>query len=296
LPPDIAWDLELSSTLADASLALGELAGLGRTMPSPQLLVAPFLRLEAVLSSRIEGTQAGVTNVYAYEAGQLVLPGVMPDVPQADVQEVVNYVRALEYGVERVKTLPLSLRLLRELHAILMESVRGSQLDPGMFRRQQNWIGGSLYDPSEASYVPPPVHEMYQSLNDLEKYLNVESLLPPLLRIGLIHYQFEAIHPFLNGNGRIGRLLITPLLIEWGLLPFPLLYLSAFFERYRQTYCDCLQAVSERGAWREWLLFFLKGVAEQSRDACRRAKELQDVQINWRNACRMKVCLRGPFG
>lgn len=251
LPPQIGWDLELSSTLADASLALGELAGLGRTMPNPQLLIAPFLRREAVLSSRIEGTQAGVTNVYAYEAGQLVLPGIMPEVPQSDVQEVFNYVRALEYGIERVKTFPLSLRLLRELHNILMESVRGSRLDPGMFRRRQNWIGGSLYDPSDANYVPPPVHEMQQSLDDLEKYLHTESSLPPLLRIGLIHYQFEAIHPFLDGNGRIGRLLITLLLIEWKLLPFPLLYLSAFFERHRQAYCDCLQSVSERGAWHE---------------------------------------------
>jgi Fic family protein len=275
LPPELSLDMEWIRALSDADRALGELAGLGRAMPNPHLLVRPFIRREAVLSSRIEGTQADIADLYAYEAGQT-------PAPESDVREVFNYVQALEYGLERLNSLPVSLRLMRELHERLMEGVRGERATPGEFRRSQNWIGRPGCTLNDAAYVPPPVPEMQESLRALEKYLHSDCAYPPLVRIGLIHYQFEAIHPFLDGNGRIGRLLISLLLAHWDLLPLPLLYLSAFFERYRQDYYDLLLAVSERGAWREWLLFFLRGVAEQAKDANQRAKRLQDLQLEWR--------------
>jgi Fic family protein len=282
LPPELSLDTELVRTLSNADRALGELAGLGRTMSNPSLLIRPFIRREAVLSSRIEGTQADLTDLYAYEAGQLSLPGPKPSPPESDVREVLNYVHALEYGLQRLETLPVSLRLIRELHERLMTGVRGDRATPGEFRRSQNWIGRPGCTLSEADFVPPPVPDMQEALNELEKYLHYDCPYPPLVRIGLIHYQFEAIHPFLDGNGRIGRLLISLLLVHWNLLPLPLLYLSAFFERHRQDYYDLLLAVSKRGAWREWLLFFLRGVKEQARDAIARAKRLQDLQLEWR--------------
>ncbi len=282
LPPDLALDVELVRTLSDADRALGELAGLGRAMPNPNLLIRPFIRREAVLSSRIEGTQADLNDLYAYEAGQLALPGLRPAALESDVREVLSYVHALEYGLERVNTLPVSLRLTRELHEHLMEGVRGEQATPGEFRRSQNWIGPAGCTLSEATYVPPPVPEMQQALDELEKYLYREDVYPPLVRLALIHYQFEAIHPFLDGNGRIGRLLISLLLVNWNLLPLPLLYLSAYFEKHRNDYYDLLLAVSEGGAWREWVMFFLRGVAEQARDAVTRSRRLQDLQIEWR--------------
>ena len=282
LPPDLPFDAELVRILSDADRALGELSGLGRTMPNPQLLIRPFVRREAVLSSRIEGTQADIADLYAYEAGQLPLAGVKPVPPQSDVREVYNYVRALEYGLERLSTLPVSLRLTRELHERLMEGVRGDQATPGEFRRSQNWIGRPGCSLNEAEYVPPPVPEMSEALDAFEKYLHGEDSYPPLMRLAFIHYQFEAIHPFLDGNGRIGRLLISLLLVNWNLLSLPLLYLSAYFECHRQDYYDLLLAVSERGAWREWVMFFLHGVAEQAIDANNRAKRLQDLQIEWR--------------
>jgi Fic family protein len=283
LPPDLAFDAELVRALSDADRALGELSGLGRTIPNPQLLIRPFVRREAVLSSRIEGTQADIADLYAYEAGQLSLPGVRPAPPESDVREVFNYVRAMEYGLERLSTLPVSLRLMRELHERLMEGVRGEQATPGEFRRSQNWIGRPGCSLNEAEYVPPPVPEMLEALNALEEYLHGANAYPPLMRLAFIHYQFEAIHPFLDGNGRIGRLLISLLLVNWNLLPLPLLYLSAYFELRRQDYYDLLLAVSERGAWREWVIFFLRGVAEQAVDANNRAKRLQDLQIEWRS-------------
>lgn len=188
----------------------------------------------------------------------------------------------MEYGLERVNTLPVSLRLIRELHECLMRRVRGEERTPGEFRRSQNWIGPPGCALNNADFVPPPVDEMHDALDAFEKYLHFGNDYPPLLRLAFIHYQFEAIHPFLDGNGRIGRLMLALLLVEWELLPLPLLYLSAFFERYRQDYYDLPLAVSERGAWREWLTFFLRGVAEQSQDAIDRAKRLQDLQRDWR--------------
>jgi Fic family protein len=279
----LAPDRELLQAASDAAYALGELAALGRMIANPHLLISPFLRREAVLSSRIEGTRADIADVYAFEAGQLPLPGLGSAPPVSDVQEVLNYVRALEYGLQRLETLPVSLRLIRELHERLMDGVRGAHATPGEFRRSQNWIGGLDSTPDSADYVPPPVTEMLEALDAFEKYLHDRSDdQPPLVQLAFIHYQFEAIHPFLDGNGRIGRLLLSLLLVEWKLLSLPLLYLSAYFERRRQAYYDLLLAVSEQGDWRAWVLFFLAGVAEQARDAGARAKQLQDLQTEWR--------------
>lgn len=276
LPPKIEFDMGLIQTLSNADRALGELSGLGRNIPNPHLLMGPFIRREAVLSSRIEGTRADMTDLYMYEAGQ-----TSPSLPP-DVREVSNYVKALEYGLTRLETLPISLRFMRELHERLMEDVRGEYATSGSFRASQNWIGPPGCSLNQAAYVPPPVEQMHSSLAALEEYVHATDNLPPLVRIALIHYQFEAIHPFLDGNGRIGRLLISLLLVHWGLLPLPLLYLSAYFEAHRQEYYGLLMAISERGAWHEWLMYFLRGVAEQAGDANARAKRLQDLQVDYR--------------
>lgn len=282
LPPSLDFSPELIQSLSSADRALGELAGLGRMLPNPDLLITPFVRREAVLSSRIEGTQADVADLYAYEAGQLPIPGFEPTVPESDVREVFNYVRALEYGVQRLSSLPVSLRLMRELHERLMDGVRGEHLTPGEFRRSQNWIGTPGCTLNEATYVPPPISEMNACLHALEAYIHEETpRYPPLIRTALLHYQFEAIHPFLDGNGRIGRLLITLLLMHWELLPMPLLYLSAYFEQNRQSYYDHLAAVSYAGEWERWLRFFLDGVTQQAQDAAKRAKRLQDLRESW---------------
>ncbi len=257
-------------------------------MPNPHLFIQPFIRREAVLSSRIEGTQADVTDLYAYEAGQLLLPGIRAQASESDVREVLNYVYALEYGLERIKEFPLSLRLLRELHERLMTGVRGEYMTPGEFRRTQNWIGGLGVSLRDATFVPPPADEMKQALADLESYFHKEDSYPPLLRLGMIHYQFEAIHPFLDGNGRIGRLLTTLLLVHWNLLPLPLLYLSAYFERNRQQYYDGLMAVSTKGDWNTWLCFFLNGVTDQAQDAVARARELRDLELAWQTKLRQQ--------
>lgn len=282
LPPTYKPTLELMRVLSDADRSLGELAGLGRNMANPQLLIGPFLRREAVLSSRIEGTQADIRDLYIFEAGQRSLPGFQLS-PPGDVLEVFNYVRALEYGLQRLEKFPMSLRLIRELHGLLMEGVRGEHATPGQFRRSQNWIGppGSVL--ANATFVPPPVAEMEQVLGDFEIYLHGNDANPPLIRLAFIHYQFEAIHPFIDGNGRIGRLLLSLLLVHWNMLPLLLLYLSAYFEKHRQRYYDLLLAVSERGAWDEWLRFFLQGVAEQAKDANHRARELEDLRVAWQN-------------
>lgn len=283
LPPELQPDWRLTRALSETDRALSELAGVGRTIPNPHLLIGPFIRREAVLSSRIEGTQADITDLYAYQVGQLPLPTMPSAPPESDVREVHNYVRALEYGLQRRETLPISLRLIRELHQRLMDGVRGEHATPGEFRRSQNWIGPVGATLNDAPFVPPPVSQMHEALDHFEKYLHKEDVAyPPLVRLALIHYQFEAIHPFIDGNGRVGRLLLTLLLIEWGLLSQPLLYLSAFFHRHRQAYYDLLIAVSERGAWEAWISFFLQGVKEQSQDAVASARQLQDLQVNWR--------------
>ena len=282
LPPSLPFDSELVLALSDAAQALGELSGLGRTMPDPNLLIGPFVRREAVSSSRIEGTQTDIAGLYAYEGGQAAGSSRKASEKDPDAREVFNYVRAMEYGLERMNELPVSLRLIRELHERLLEGVRRGHVTPGEFRRSQNWIGPPGCLLNDAHFVPPPTAEMKESLDAFEKYLYVGNENPPLVRLALIHYQFEAVHPFLDGNGRIGRLLIPLLLVHWGILSQPLLYLSAFFERHRSDYYDLLMGVSERGAWKEWVLFFLRGVTQQSRDAIVRAKRLQDLRAAWR--------------
>lgn len=278
LPPEnLTWDSELVEMLSTADRALGELAGIGRSLPNPHLLVRPFLRREAVLSSRIEGTQASLSDVLAYEAVQLPLF----DAPD-DVKEVHNYVRTLEYGLERMSSLPVSLRLIRELHGILMEGVRGEQFRAGDFRQGQNFIGPPGSHLASATYVPPPPKEMMEALQNLEFYINEPSNLPPLIRLGLIHYQFEAIHPFPDGNGRLGRLLISLLLCSWSLLPQPLLYLSVFFEANRPDYYANLRGITEKGRWNTWLSFFLIGISSQAVDAAARVKRINDLRENYR--------------
>jgi len=281
LPPTIEWSTSLISALGEAERNLGRLASLADTLPSPHILVRPFIRREAVLSSRIEGTRASLVDLYHYESAQL---SFFDDT--SDVREVHNYVRALDYGLECSKTLPVSLRLIRELHGILMEGVRGEHLTPGEFRRSQNWIGPPGSTIESATIVPPPVAEMHQALDAMEKFIHAPSDIPQLARAGLIHYQFEAIHPFLDGNGRVGRLLVILLLIEWGLISQPLLYLSAFFEAHRLDYYDRLLAISRRGEWEKWLLFFLKGISSQSLDAITRIERLEQLRSAYRERLR----------
>lgn len=269
LPPKLEWDDVLVSVMSKADLALGTLSGLGETLPNPHLLIYPFIRREAVLSSRIEGTQSSLSDLLLFEATQIEKRG--------DVREVQNYVQAMEYGLKRLNELPLSQRFIRELHGVLMEGVRGQHATPGEFRRSQNWIGSPGATLSEATFIPPPVAEMQECLGQLEKFLHAEAKLPPLVEAALVHYQFEVIHPFLDGNGRIGRLLVTLLLCQRNVLSKPLLYLSAFFDRHRDEYYDLLLRVSSRGAWQEWIKFFLTAVTEQSVDAVSRSRRLQEL-------------------
>ena len=275
LPPKLNWTPKLVRALSDADQLLGRLAGEGRRLPNPHLLIRPFIQREAVFSSRIEGTQSTLGELLASDAGAVVARS-----PE-DLREVGNYVAALEHGIARLKTLPLSVRLVRELHEKLMTGVRGHHATPGELRRSQNWIGPPGSTLTQATYVPPPHEEMLDYLGAWEEFLHDESL-PPLVQTALMHYQFEAIHPFLDGNGRVGRLLITLLLMQRGVLPLPLLYLSAFFEATRRDYYDSLRAVTERSAWEDWLLYFFNGVARQSEDALSRAERINQQLDQWR--------------
>ena len=273
LPPILSIDWDLANLLSQADRALSGLGGLARNLPNPHLLIGPFLRREAVLSSRIEGTQASLSDLFYFEAAPSEKAALSRKSP-SDVREVANYVKALEYALKRIEELPLSLRMIRELHGILLSGVRGGNWTPGEFRHSQNWIGPPGCTLLNATFVPPPSHEMKEALGQLEKYLHNPSKLPSLIRIALVHYQFEAIHPFLDGNGRIGRLLISLLLCHEQLLAQPLLYLSAFFERRRTEYYQRLLEISTAGKWRSWIEFFLEGVVEQSHDAIQRTNRL----------------------
>lgn len=277
LPPELTWIPELVRALSDADRMIGRLAGEGGRLPNPHLLIRPFVRREAVLSSRIEGTQATLGELLAAEAGAAV------ERSPADLREVANYVVALEHGIKRLKKLPLSLRLMKELHEKLMAGVRGDYATPGEFRRSQNWIGPPGCTLANAVYVPPPPTELMACLGAWEKFLHDRSL-PPLVQIALAHYQFEAIHPFLDGNGRVGRLLITLFLVEREILSTPLLYLSAFFEATRRDYYERLRGITEHGEWLEWLQYFLNGVARQSEDALSRAERINGHLAEWRVA------------
>jgi Fic family protein len=271
LPPAIAFDQDLAVALSRADAALGELSGYGQILPNPHMLIGTSVRREAVMSSQIEGTQATLSEILLDEATPAASPRPRND---ADLGEVHNYISALDDGIERLKDLPLSLRLVREIHEKLMTGVRGRHATPGEFRRSQNWIGPPGSNPVNAVYVPPPVEEMNELLSDWEQYLHVRNSMPELIQCALLHEQFEAIHPFLDGNGRVGRLLITLFLIERNRLSQPLLYLSDFIERHKADYYELLQRIRTHGEWIPWIRYFLAGVEETAKDASLRARKL----------------------
>jgi Fic family protein len=275
LPPAISWNNQLVGALSRADFVLGKLAREGSKLPNPHLLMRPFITREAVLSSKIEGTHATIGEILAQNAGVNVKQD--PD----DLQEVQNYIIALDFSLNRIDKLPLSLRLIKEIHQKLMQGVRGSHATPGEFRKSQNWIGPPGCTLNTAKYVPPPTDQLMDCLGEFEGFLH-DRQLPPLIHIALCHYQFEAIHPFLDGNGRIGRLLIVLLLIEHKMLPSPLLYLSAFFEATRDEYYRQLFSVSSKGTWQDWLIYFLNGIAVQSEDALSRAERINNLLNKWK--------------
>lgn len=257
-----------------AATALGHLAGIGRLIPNPHLFIQPYISQEALASSRIEGTEASMSEVFeARSQAEAVGP----------VKEVTNYISAFEHGLARLESLPVSRRLLCEVHDILLQGTRGHERNPGQVRKSQNWIGG--VDIPSARFVPPIVDEMEKLLDDLEQFIHAGEAveIPDVVQLALLHYQFETIHPFLDGNGRLGRLLITFLLVEREILPTPLLYLSAWFERNKQEYYDRLQAVREKGEIYEWIDFFLLGVAQMSAEAVSQAEQLVDLEADFRS-------------
>lgn len=275
LPPHPPLDTsgDLQAMLSRADRALGRLDGSIQTLPNPDLLVFMYVRKEAVLSSQIEGTQSSLQDLLAAEVD------LFGDAGPADVGEVLNYVQAMNHGLARLADLPVSVRLIREIHAKLMHGVRGGRLDPGELRRTQNWIGPGGCTLTNATFVPPPQDLVPQCMGDLEHFLHQADELPVLLKIGLAHAQFETVHPFLDGNGRVGRLLITFLLTERGVLHKPVLYLSHFFKQRRSEYYERLQAVRDHGAWEAWLTFFLGGVvqvAEESADTVRKVLAMRE--------------------
>ena len=267
--PPIRIEGDLQDVLSEADRALGRLDGSIQTLPNPDLFVMMYVRKEAVLSSQIEGTQSSLQDLLAAEAD---LFGAYH--PPRDVDEVVNYVAAMNHGLERLDELPVSVRLIREIHEKLLTGARGAHLTPGELRRSQNWIGPAGCTLNDAAFVPPPPDQIPEALGQLEQFLHAEDRLPLLIRIGLAHAQFETIHPFLDGNGRVGRLLVTFLLCERRALLKPVLYLSHWFKRHRQTYYEQLQGIRDRGDWEAWLVFFLRGVVEVSEQATRTARDI----------------------
>ena len=284
LPPEppVRIDAELSRSLSEADRALGRLDGIATVLPNPDLFVSMYVRQEAVLSSQIEGTQSTLEDVLQFE-----IDSKGHEFPK-DVQEVVNYVGAMNYGLERLKTLPLSLRLIREIHGKLLDGVRGSERTPGEFRTSQNWIGPAGCTLSNATFVPPPVHEMHAALENIEKFLHADSF-PLLVTCGLAHAQFETIHPFLDGNGRVGRLLITFLLCQKQALGRPLLYLSHYLKEHRAEYYDRLTAIRKDDDWEGWLKFFVRGVYEASREATETARRILALREDHRRLLSEKL-------
>ncbi len=276
--PPIRLEGNLQSLLSLADRALGRLDGSIQTLPNPDLFVFMYVRKEAVLSSQIEGTQSSLQDLLSAEAKMF-----SSELP-SDVDEVVNYVNAMNHGLERLRDLPVSVRLIKEIHERLLHGARGARLTPGELRTSQNWIGSGGCTLGEATFVPPPPHEVPAALGDLENFLHSGSDLPQLIQIGLAHVQFETIHPFLDGNGRIGRLLITFLLCQREILLKPVLYLSHFFKRHRSEYYERLQAVRDHGQWEEWLEFFLRGVSEVSREATETARRILALREDHRTA------------
>ena len=289
LPPDprVIFDGELLALLSAADQALGRLDGVIQTVPNPDLFVAMYVRREAVLSSQIEGTQSTLEDLLAAE-----LEPTTPGLPE-DVDEVVNYVRAMNYGLDRLATLPLSKRLIREIHRELLAWGRGAHRMPGEFRRDQDWIGPQDAPIERATFVPPAVPEMHAALDDFERFLHREHALPVLAHVGLAHAQFETIHPFIDGNGRVGRLLITFLLVLRGVLHRPLLYLSHYLKSNRTEYYDRLMAIRLRGDWEGWLRFFLRGAAETATEATETARAILQLRDRHRDAIQEHAGLNG---
>ena len=269
--PPLSMDGDLQQLLERALIALGRLDSVTVLLPQPTLFIYAYIRKEAVLSSQIEGTQSSFSDLVMFESDEA------PGTPIADVVEVSSYVAALEHGLERMRGgLPVSNRLIREIHGVLLSNGRGSEKSPGEFRTSQNWIGGSR--PGNAAFVPPPPTEVADCMGELERFLHAkEDGTPVLLRAGLAHVQFETIHPFLDGNGRVGRLLITLLLCHAGVLREPLLYLSLYFKQHRSAYYDLLDEVRRTGDWEAWLAFFLKGVRETAEGAVATSTRLTDL-------------------
>lgn len=286
LPPADAlrYDDEMLSLISRADRALGRLDGSIQTLPDADLFVFMYVRKEAVLSSQIEGTQSSLNDLLEAEAKIL-----SPHRPR-DVDEVLNYVNAMNYGIKRLAELPFSIRLTKEIHARLLEGVRGAKCEPGEVRRSQNWIGPSGCTLTEATFVPPPPSELAQALSDLEKFVHAKDAMPALVKIGLIHAQFETIHPFLDGNGRMGRLLISFLLFQSEILLKPVLYLSHYFKQHRQRYYDLLQNVRDNGDWEIWLKFFLTAVSEVSLEATETARQIVALREHHRR------CIVDSFG
>jgi Fic family protein len=274
LPPDPPLELDptLLGLLEDAVSELGRLDGVAKVIPDPDFFVGMYVRREAVLSSQIEGTQSTLEDLLEKE-----LEPEESD-PLSDVLDLVNYVRAMNFGLERIKALPLSLRLIREIHRELLQDGRGSAATPGEFRRSQNWIGPPGASLAQATFVPPPVQDMKDALHGFERFLHDEGRYPTLIEVGLAHAQFETIHPFLDGNGRVGRLLNTFLLVHRGMLRQPLLYLSHYFKLHRTEYYDRLMAVRQRGDWEGWIRFFLGGVRQTAAEATETAERLFELR------------------
>ncbi len=278
LPPNppIKIEGELQNLLSSADMSLARLDGLGHILPNAGLFIAMYVKKEALLSSQIEGTQASLEDLFEFESG-------MKPENINDVAEVVNYVKALNYGMERLEEFPMSLRLIKEIHAVLMEGVRGGEKTPGEFKKTQNWIGPPGCTLKDARFVPPPPHEAEEAMGALELYLHQPQQLPVLVDCALIHYLFETIHPFLDGNGRLGRLLITYYLHWKGVMEKPLLYLSYYFRKYRQEYYDRLNMVRDKGDFEQWIAFFLKGVVVTADSAVDAAKQIMELQSRHRN-------------
>jgi len=279
LPPDpsLALDTDLLRLLEGAVGELGRLDGVAKVIPDPDFFVSMYVRREAVLSSQIEGTQSTLEDLLELELEQ------ERSDPLSDVYELVNYVRAMNFGLERIATFPISLRLIREIHRELLRDGRGSKATPGEFRRSQNWIGPSGGSLKQATFVPPPVAEMKQALHDFEGFLHADSSYPTLIEVGLAHAQFETIHPFLDGNGRVGRLLNIFLLVHRRVLRQPLLYLSYFFKLHRTEYYDRLMAVRLAGDWEGWIRFFLRGVHQTAQEATETAERLFELRESHRS-------------
>lgn len=283
LPGSVTLDADLTYLLDEASRSVAMLSGVGETLPNPGLLITPFLRREAVLSSRIEGTQASISDVLRYEVHE-----GRSSAGDDDVREVINYIAALHQGMELLRELPISHRLIHAIHRVLLQGVGGEQKRSGELRNLQVWIGALNSSMEGARFIPPPPEYLTDLLSDWERWINGDQKIPPLVKCALMHYQFETIHPYQDGNGRIGRLLIILFLMECGVLSTPLLYLSAYFERDRPAYYDHLLNTSITGDWSPWLSFFLTGVLAEAKDALERSRRVRELHQDYRALLQQK--------